>query len=1174
MEALEVRRLLASAANLVLIGPDNELHFDNPIPQTRFLNTPQGFLTKASKSSALSVARQLLASRSADLGMTTADAQLAAVSDQYTDTDTGVTHVYFRQTFNGLPVIDADASVHVMSDGRVVAASGGFVSGLADLERGAPAQSTLSANDALTIAARQLGLTRLSTSARVNRSSTFTDLGLSIDPIVTKLVYAPTEAGVELAWNFNLNVPGGDHWFDVAVGQESAQIIFASDWVDDATYNVFPRPIESPVDGSRSLVTDPQDVIASPFGWHDTNGVAGAEFTDTRGNNVSAQDDINADNFGGTRPSGGASLNFDFPLDLAQPPSVNLSAATTNLFYWNNLLHDIHYRYGFTEAAGNFQTNNYGKGGSGNDAVQADAQDGSGFNNANFATPADGASGRMQMYIFTAANPDRDGDLQADIIIHEYGHGVSNRLTGGPANANALDAIQSGGMGEGWGDWWALMLTQKPSDTKLGVYPAGNWVLNQSPSGPGVRRFPYSFNMAVNPVTVDYYGTGTTSGGVTRSTEVHNTGEIWCAALWDMAWLLMDKYGFEPNVQNGYDPANVRGNTLALKLVMDALKLQPANPSFKQARDAIFAADVALTGGANALEIWTAFARRGMGENFNTASSGSTAVTPDFTVPVLDPFVTSVTPSGSVISPVTNVTFNFNQAMNTGSFDPAVDVLAFTGPGGADLRSNITSFQWLTNSQLRINFPALALGSYSVTIGPNILAADNDQPMNQNANGLSGEAVDTFTTNFTYGTSLGPEGFGYRAAQYPMDNVDLTIGGPDVTTLTSTADNTGSAIQLGSNTFNFYGTSYTSTQINANPNGLITFVSASTASANGDLTASPTQRSLAVLWDDWTAAVDVPGATNSALLYKLEDTTGDAVPDRLIIEWSDIATTTTADGTMTFQAVLMLNTGATPGQIYFNYPDLEMANPSRTRGASASVGLKDTNIQGANRLLVSLNSAVNPWVQSNKAVVFGLDVDPPDVLSASFNFVTTQEFVVQFSEDVSASLNSADLVLTNTTLSNTIIDPASYSVIWDGATNTARFHADVMLPDGNYTAQLINTGIRDGSLNRLDGDSDLVAGGDYSAGFYVLAGDANRDRKVDVGDLGILASNWQQSPRTFEQGDFDYSGTVDVNDLGILATKWQSDLLGPAAFAGLTATSGFSRSAAKNRIATELFSQV
>jgi hypothetical protein len=80
-----------------------------------------------------------------------------------------------------------------------------------------------------------------------------------------------------------------------------------------------------------------------------------------------------------------------------------------------------------------------------------------------------------------------------------------------------------------------------------------------------------------------------------------------------------------------------------------------------------------------------------------------------------------------------------------------------------------------------------------------------------------------------------------------------------------------------------------------------------------------------------------------------------------------------------------------------------------------------------------------------------------------------------------------------------------------------------------------------------DSDGDLLASGSAPVPFFVLAGDADRDRDVDVNDLGILATNWQQSPRTFSQGDFDFSGTVDVNDLGILATRWQQQLGPPGA---------------------------
>jgi extracellular elastinolytic metalloproteinase len=163
-----------------------------------------------------------------------------------------------------------------------------------------------------------------------------------------------------------------------------------------------PFPIESPLHGSRQLVSDPAYPNASPFGWHDTNGQAGPEFTITRGNNVNAYLDRNGDNaVDGERADGGATLNFDFPFDSKKEPATYTKAAVTNLFYANNMMHDILYQFGFDEKAGNFQQNNYNKGGTGADQVLAEAQDGSGTNNANFATPPDGSSGRMQMFLWT-----------------------------------------------------------------------------------------------------------------------------------------------------------------------------------------------------------------------------------------------------------------------------------------------------------------------------------------------------------------------------------------------------------------------------------------------------------------------------------------------------------------------------------------------------------------------------------------------------------------------------------------------------------------------------------------------------------------------------------------------------------------------------------------------------
>src|SRR5262249_2391009 len=156
------------------------------------------------------------------------------------------------------------------------------------------------------------------------------------------------------------------------------------------------------------------------------------------------------------RPQGSPFRVFDFAMDLsAQDPTNYGSAAVTQLFYWCNWYHDRLYQLGFTEAAGNFQSNNFGRGGFGHDDVQADAEDGSWLNNANFSTPPDGSPGRMQMYLFNGMSPRRDGDLDAEIILHEHTHGLSWRLVGG---GQALGDTQSDGMGEGWSDFYGLCL--------------------------------------------------------------------------------------------------------------------------------------------------------------------------------------------------------------------------------------------------------------------------------------------------------------------------------------------------------------------------------------------------------------------------------------------------------------------------------------------------------------------------------------------------------------------------------------------------------------------------------------------------------------------------------------------------------------------------------------------
>jgi hypothetical protein len=211
---------------------------------------------------------------------------------------------------------------------------------------------------------------------------------------------------------------------------------------------------------------------------------------------------------------------------------------------------------------------------------------------------------------------DKSGSFDNSVIIHEYGHGVSARLTGGPANVSCISGIQSGGMAEGWSDWWTLVLTadqgDQPGDKRL----YGNYV-----AGPGgIRNYPYTTDETANPLTY---------ANVMDSAEEHTIGEIWCIVLWEMYWNLVEEHGFSPDLYAGSG-----GNNIGLQLVMDGLKMQPCNPTFLDGRDAILAADQATYGGAHACSIWRAFAKRGMGPNAHDGGShDSQAVVEDFSLP-------------------------------------------------------------------------------------------------------------------------------------------------------------------------------------------------------------------------------------------------------------------------------------------------------------------------------------------------------------------------------------------------------------------------------------------------------------------------------------------------------------------------------------------------------------
>ena len=556
------------------------------------------------------------------------------VKRAYKTAHSGVTHVYLRQVHQGTEVANGDMNINVDKNGNILSYGSSFLPITRDVLAksktwtGANARFVTPVQALKTLADHIKQPLDVSTvqerasNAEGGRPSFKLDgVAFANGAVVADQTYVQNEQGV-LQATWRVNVPMEDNWFEAQVSADGTKVLQLNDWVADASaFNVYPfNEVSQPDKVSRKRIENPEDSVASPNGWFDQGD---AKFTSTIGNNVWAQE--NWKSFGdwktNQRPEGGADHIFDFPFDLSNAdPKSYVNNSVTQLFYMNNVIHDLYYKYGFDEVSGNFQQNNWGKGGKGGDAVIAHGQDGSGTNNANFATPPDGQPGRMRMYVFTMTNPKRDGTISNDIIVHEYAHGISNRLTGGPDNSNCLGFGESGGMGEGWGDWLGTVLQLKETDTPATIMQTGSWVLGDS-GKKTIRKFQYSTDVAVNPTNYTYLNQG-------AWTPVHSTGEIWANILYEMYWSLAKamKNKYNPDF---YSADKNSYNTLAIQLVIDGMKLQPCSPNFVSARDAILKAEEVIHNGKYKCAIWSAFAKRGVG----AAAKSGRPIVGDFNVP-------------------------------------------------------------------------------------------------------------------------------------------------------------------------------------------------------------------------------------------------------------------------------------------------------------------------------------------------------------------------------------------------------------------------------------------------------------------------------------------------------------------------------------------------------------
>ncbi|HEX8424045.1 MAG TPA: M36 family metallopeptidase, partial [Pyrinomonadaceae bacterium] len=490
------------------------------------------------------------------------------------DNDRGTTFLNYTQTLDGIKVFEGDIKMAVNRNGEVLFVSEGFLVNGQQVRLSPTLDEAQGIARAFEHAGRKVNASFAETLARPSKGDTAAfanPLSASNEEVLSELNVLRVGNEARLAWHVYADI-GPNEWYELLVDAHTGELLLRNNLYEhQAQGTVY---TEAPDKGARQLVSFVGDTtINTAAGWMGTSTV-------TTGNNVEAYLDTNADNAPDANNTTGLSnghassstQNFTFPFSETVDPRTQQAAVVTNLFYYNNIMHDFSYRLGFTESARNFQTDNYGRGGLGADSVRAEAQDGSGTNNANFATPPDGQRPRMQQYLFTAANPDRDSSVDGDVVFHEYGHGISNRLIGN--GSTALQGTQSGAMGEGWSDYWAITIN---GDGAVGEYSTAN------PNG--IRRAAYT--VPANTIHDSYADVGN------QGFAVHNDGEVWAATLWDLRTQL--------------------GATITDNIVLNGMKFTPTRPSFLNARDGILQADQNLNGGANRCAIWAVFARHGMG---------------------------------------------------------------------------------------------------------------------------------------------------------------------------------------------------------------------------------------------------------------------------------------------------------------------------------------------------------------------------------------------------------------------------------------------------------------------------------------------------------------------------------------------------------------------------------
>jgi Zn-dependent metalloprotease len=661
------------AALVSRAGAGTRVTWDHRFGTPRTILNAKGYLSGPSAGAAVDVARAWVDDNRAALGLSAGDVQALAVTRDHALPGTGTHVVDLQQVVAGVPTVAGGRLiVAVTSNGRVLSYAGDVARSPGGLDGAYALTPALALAKVAASLAPGVAFTP-SPSGTQAGYDVFARGPFAAAQRVSKAAFLL--AGAARPAYRVLFVPKLDEGYDVVVDAGTGAVLYRRSLVahdsEGSVYENFPGAPQGGTQVTRSFGPTPQ----SPGGYTDPTGLAGIGGPTTFGNNADTY--ANYSNFlvpadQGPRPVSPTS-EFDYPYAMnwqhtsgqIVPPSyaLDLDPATTNLFWQHNRIHDEYYDYGFTESAGNFQLDNFDKGGSGGDAVlglvHAGAASGgaptyTGRDNAYFLEQPDGVPSWSGMFLWEPINdafegPFSDGNFDASVVQHEYTHGLSTRYVGG---GEALNAQQSGSMGEGWSDWYALNHLYNAglqSKAVVGEYVTGN-------ATRGIRNWNYDQNpLGFGDIGYDLTGP-----------EVHADGEIWTATLWDLRKALVAKYGA------------AQGAEVAARLVTDGMPLTAPDPSFLDARDGILAADLDRYHGENADTIWTAFAHRGAGASATSQGGDDTDPHPAFDHPAAGRDGTLV---GTVVDAASGAPVA-NARVIVGDFEARVTPLARTSSTG------------------------------------------------------------------------------------------------------------------------------------------------------------------------------------------------------------------------------------------------------------------------------------------------------------------------------------------------------------------------------------------------------------------------------------------------------------------------------------------------------------